>query len=107
MIRRPPRSTLFPYTTLFRPRRGGRAAAAGAAARAVGPAWRRAPDSRLGAPAGGGAAARRGHQRAGGERPLAGGASRRDRGDAAVGLVDRGRRGGGPRRDTGPRAGGA
>src|SRR6478672_13464362 len=24
MIRRPPRSTLFPYTTLFRPRRGGR-----------------------------------------------------------------------------------
>src|SRR6478609_5395649 len=23
MIRRPPRSTLFPYTTLFRPRRGG------------------------------------------------------------------------------------
>src|SRR2546426_3294781 len=33
MIRRPPRSTLFPYTTLFRSRRGieaaGRAAAAG------------------------------------------------------------------------------
>src|SRR5437764_4647908 len=24
MIRRPPRSTLFPYTTLFRPRRGRR-----------------------------------------------------------------------------------
>src|SRR6266496_5279430 len=24
MIRRPPRSTLFPYTTLFRPRAGGR-----------------------------------------------------------------------------------
>src|SRR2546423_11795859 len=24
MIRRPPRSTLFPYTTLFRSRRGGR-----------------------------------------------------------------------------------
>src|SRR4051812_49711677 len=24
MIRRPPRSTLFPYTTLFRARRGGR-----------------------------------------------------------------------------------
>src|SRR5438445_12033919 len=24
MIRRPPRSTLFPYTTLFRPRRGDR-----------------------------------------------------------------------------------
>src|SRR3712207_8111974 len=34
MIRRPPRSTLFPYTTLFRSRRGcrgrGRASAAGA-----------------------------------------------------------------------------
>src|SRR2546425_9372586 len=27
MIRRPPRSTLFPYTTLFRSRRGGRARA--------------------------------------------------------------------------------
>src|SRR2546425_3781501 len=27
MIRRPPRSTLFPYTTLFRSRRGGRAPA--------------------------------------------------------------------------------
>src|SRR2546426_7737317 len=26
MIRRPPRSTLFPYTTLFRSREGGRAA---------------------------------------------------------------------------------
>src|SRR5206468_9215105 len=26
MIRRPPRSTLFPYTTLFRSRRGSRAA---------------------------------------------------------------------------------
>src|SRR3712207_7426943 len=26
MIRRPPRSTLFPYTTLFRSRRSGRAA---------------------------------------------------------------------------------
>src|SRR6266446_9067450 len=32
MIRRPPRSTLFPYTTLFRPHRGhaGRVRAAGA-----------------------------------------------------------------------------
>src|SRR5256885_9249938 len=29
MIRRPPRSTLFPYTTLFRSRRGGRPADAG------------------------------------------------------------------------------
>src|SRR2546430_8353034 len=28
MIRRPPRSTLFPYTTLFRSRGGGRAARA-------------------------------------------------------------------------------
>src|SRR3712207_7781644 len=28
MIRRPPRSTLFPYTTLFRSRRQGRAAVA-------------------------------------------------------------------------------
>src|SRR2546426_3439416 len=34
MIRRPPRSTLFPYTTLFRsPRRTGRRAAAGDARR--------------------------------------------------------------------------
>src|SRR5688572_32677659 len=29
MIRRPPRSTLFPYTTLFRSRRGGRRRAHG------------------------------------------------------------------------------
>src|SRR2546427_12758591 len=37
MIRRPPRSTLFPYTTLFRSPRRGRGAGAGArrAARAV------------------------------------------------------------------------
>src|SRR3712207_8853674 len=33
MIRRPPRSTLFPYTTLFRSRRGRRDARAPAAAR--------------------------------------------------------------------------
>src|SRR2546422_5745224 len=32
MIRRPPRSTLFPYTTLFRSSRGAAAAAAGGAA---------------------------------------------------------------------------
>src|SRR2546429_1663907 len=32
MIRRPPRSTLFPYTTLFRSRRRGRAGHAGAVA---------------------------------------------------------------------------
>src|SRR6266536_4276297 len=30
MIRRPPRSTLFPYTTLFRPRRGTQAGRSGA-----------------------------------------------------------------------------
>src|SRR3712207_7537883 len=37
MIRRPPRSTLFPYTTLFRSRRGGEAVAhqRGADARAA------------------------------------------------------------------------
>src|SRR5256885_11657467 len=29
MIRRPPRSTLFPYTTLFRSHRGGRSGAVG------------------------------------------------------------------------------
>src|SRR2546422_8187469 len=34
MIRRPPRSTLFPYTTLFRSR-GGRGSARGSGARAV------------------------------------------------------------------------
>src|SRR3712207_8092635 len=33
MIRRPPRSTLFPYTTLFRSRGGARPARAGAARR--------------------------------------------------------------------------
>src|SRR6266516_5704605 len=37
MIRRPPRSTLFPYTTLFRSRGSGRAA------RRPGPRRRRAP----------------------------------------------------------------
>src|SRR3989442_8738936 len=41
MIRRPPRSTLFPYTTLFRsrPRGGVRGARPGASASAP-PAWR-------------------------------------------------------------------
>src|SRR3712207_7237352 len=33
MIRRPPRSTLFPYTTLFRSRRGPRAGQGGAEGR--------------------------------------------------------------------------
>src|SRR5256885_8260824 len=35
MIRRPPRSTLFPYTTLFRSRRGGRLGHDGGLARAA------------------------------------------------------------------------
>src|SRR2546430_5713599 len=37
MIRRPPRSTLFPYTTLFRSRQGGEVLRAGAHARPAGP----------------------------------------------------------------------
>src|SRR5256885_12536583 len=37
MIRRPPRSTLFPYTTLFRSVRHGQALAAGAGAGALAP----------------------------------------------------------------------
>src|SRR2546426_5025656 len=44
MIRRPPRSTLFPYTTLFRSRRGARACLAvvtGGLGRADGPRARR------------------------------------------------------------------
>src|SRR2546421_1177171 len=36
MIRRPPRSTLFPYTTLFRSLRGDRAGDDGLGARAIG-----------------------------------------------------------------------
>src|SRR5256885_9564313 len=36
MIRRPPRSTLFPYTTLFRSRRGGRASAGDGSGRSGG-----------------------------------------------------------------------
>src|SRR5437764_4957693 len=43
MIRRPPRSTLFPYTTLFRSRFHARAAPRGHAPRLLGagqPAWR-------------------------------------------------------------------
>src|SRR5437660_7091903 len=42
MIRRPPRSTLFPYTTLFRPRRGGGDPGARAAGRVRG---RQRPDA--------------------------------------------------------------
>src|SRR2546426_7283729 len=47
MIRRPPRSTLFPYTTLFRSRRGrgGATRRAGGGARARG-SWRCAVRSR-------------------------------------------------------------
>src|SRR2546429_5930103 len=45
MIRRPPRSTLFPYTTLFRSRRGGRLeTGACAAGGRGGPAAHRARD---------------------------------------------------------------
>src|SRR5688572_32288664 len=36
MLRRPPRSTLFPYTTLFRSRRGGHARVPAARGRAPG-----------------------------------------------------------------------
>src|SRR6266498_1627700 len=39
MIRRPPRSTLFPYTTLFRPRPARRAAPAGRSPRSGPNAW--------------------------------------------------------------------
>src|SRR3712207_8037407 len=58
MIRRPPRSTLFPYTTLFRSRRGGRRR----------PARRRA---RAGARRPGGAGPRLPAAAAGGGRPRA------------------------------------
>src|SRR5438034_3568202 len=37
MLRRPPRSTLFPYTTLFRSASGGELAELGLVERAVGP----------------------------------------------------------------------
>src|SRR5258708_14187233 len=39
MIRRPPRSTLFPYTTLFRSRRRLKAEAAGDRMAAEAPSW--------------------------------------------------------------------
>src|SRR5256884_5312861 len=48
MIRRPPRSTLFPYTTLFRSstgsRRGPRIPRRAASARRSGPAWCRSEE---------------------------------------------------------------
>src|SRR5947207_8643259 len=71
MIRRPPRSTLFPYTTLFRSRDGG------------------------------GRAGGRGRPRAAGERRRAGaGADARDRRRAAVGSRVRGRPHAGDRKST-------
>src|SRR2546430_12749105 len=48
MIRRPPRSTLFPYTTLFRSHRGGRAAVVQAERRHVYRSFDRVPDQRRG-----------------------------------------------------------
>src|SRR3712207_6010760 len=74
MIRRPPRSTLFPYTTLFRSRRvdAGREVAAPEPregdARAAGPAAR-ARDRGAAGGAGRGAPGAGGHRRAGGEDP--------------------------------------
>src|SRR3712207_6975443 len=47
MIRRPPRSTLFPYTTLFRSRTGERALFAAATALLLGTLWWRSARSRL------------------------------------------------------------
>src|SRR2546430_6085614 len=44
MIRRPPRSTLFPYTTLFRSQAAGARAARGRAGRACATRRRRAED---------------------------------------------------------------
>src|SRR2546422_3829145 len=72
MIRRPPRSTLFPYTTLFRSRRrvsGDRVAAAGHGDRAAGRASAQ-PDAARPFPP-------RGRQRALG--PRTSGGDRRDR----------------------------
>src|SRR3712207_9293077 len=62
MIRRPPRSTLFPYTTLFRSRRPGRAGprdrrAAGADLPGPGPRGRQAAGGALDGPADDGGAA--------------------------------------------------
>src|SRR5256885_10898794 len=48
MIRRPPRSTLFPYTTLFRSRAGRGGPEPGAARRREGPFDRREADVREG-----------------------------------------------------------
>src|SRR3712207_7433352 len=70
MIRRPPRSTLFPYTTLFRSRGG----AAGAQ-----PAVRHSEGSRAPAAGGGGGGRRAGAGR--GQRRPDLGAPRRGRGD--------------------------
>src|SRR3712207_8944038 len=62
MIRRPPRSTLFPYTTLFRsvrPRQPARDRAAQAAPAPEGPDSVGEDQAQHPAPAGGGAVARR------------------------------------------------
>src|SRR3712207_8010119 len=48
MIRRPPRSTLFPYTTLFRSRERRRTAVADGAARGADPTRRGAAGGRAG-----------------------------------------------------------
>src|SRR2546430_6617251 len=46
MIRRPPRSTLFPYTTLFRSSRGYRSRTCRARTRRPGCRWTRSPGRR-------------------------------------------------------------
>src|SRR5688572_30935483 len=53
MIRRPPRSTLFPYTTLFRSRGGAATGGPGAAARSPGAGGRRGSAGRARVPRGG------------------------------------------------------
>src|SRR3712207_8126608 len=68
MIRRPPRSTLFPYTTLFRSlrvHRGGRGGRLdrAAAGRAVGGGSGRRLDAPAAGPGGGAARDRRRHER--------------------------------------------
>src|SRR3712207_8667224 len=70
MIRRPPRSTRFPYTPLFRSRAAGRRTGA-----AAGPRRRRLPGP-AGAPPG-----RGGRGGASAVRPLVGGRGRRGSGD--------------------------
>src|SRR2546422_4351965 len=54
MIRRPPRSTLFPYTTLFRSARVGNRAAGGRRRGGTVADWRRAAAPRISIAGGGG-----------------------------------------------------